>query len=54
MNKKDLIALRDEADETIKPALRWAINRIEALENQLLEVHTLAKITARAAERKEN
>lgn len=44
MNKRDLIELRDTIeDEEIKRAFRYAIGRIEALEERLREVQTLCK-----------
>ena len=51
MTKQDLIKLRDDlADansDTIKKALRFAINRIEDLESDLREAKTLAKAIQR-------
>jgi hypothetical protein len=50
MTKRDLIALRDSTeDPEVKKALRWAITRIEMLEDQLREVNTLCKSIQRAA-----
>jgi hypothetical protein len=51
MNKSDLIRLRNEqTDPDVKAKLRWAINRIEALENQLAEVRSLVRALSRASE----
>lgn len=50
MNKRDLITLRDNAsDDDMRRALRYAVSRIDILEEQLREVHVLCKALQRAA-----
>lgn len=49
MSKRELIRLRDSSEEQeIKRALRFAVQRIEALEGQLREVGVLCKSLQRA------
>jgi hypothetical protein len=55
MTKRDLIQLRDSTNEpAVKAALRYAIVRIEVLEERLREVHLLCKSIQRTASYKED